>query len=136
MLSMALYGAALDKHCITVSPCYVTGADLSGSGERGWTGTRSRCLRVVWSAPVFRTFAYQAERYKLLLLSIMCTTRGQLYRLWHLTSQIQRVTSLYFLIRAGGVSPAESPLSPAYVAPEPWSSSLDPQEPRSVTWKR
>jgi hypothetical protein len=43
-----------------------------------------------------------------------------------LPSQIQLITSLhfYFLSRAGAVSPAESPAPPAYVAPDPWSSSL------------
>jgi hypothetical protein len=33
-------------------------------------------------------------------------------------------SSRYFLSRAGGVDPWESPLHPAKVAPEPWSSSL------------
>lgn len=50
------------------------------------------------------------------------------YRIVYGTSNTTHHFS-YFLIRAGAVNPAESPLSPAYVAPEPCSSSLDPQEP-------
>jgi len=61
--------------------------------------------------PPTHTFALQWKDTKLLLLSIMYTTRCTTVYGTSLLNAFLRFA--YFLIRAGAVDPAESPLSPA-----------------------
>lgn len=66
-------------------------------------------------------------KYSIILFHYQYNMTCKLHRLSAESLQNPNTSFIYFLSRAGGVKPAESPLSPANVAPESFNSSLEPQ---------